>query len=196
MLTSPMLYMDNAARLERIPALNALAKRFPNIAPAVQEVIEGGFNNAVLATYGSLSKDEGARQRSNAYLYENKSLTLGDGVAALISNRPDVAPQVIDRSATDANMRTLTGLPLLTGRGAPAAVAPEPTMENTPQPTLGPNGLPEFLTPAQYSIISKQLGKEKTDAWIKQNNIVVEQPQTAPPADAIDAELRRRGVIK
>jgi hypothetical protein len=195
-LTSSMLYMDDAARAERLPVLATIAKRFPNVAPYVQDIIDNGFNPAVLATYGSMATDEGARQRSNEYLYGNKTIPTGDGTALVVSGRPGVAPQFVDRSAEDPNMRTLTGLPLLTGRGAPAAVAPEPTMENTPQPTLGPNGLPEYLTPAQYSIISKQLGKEKTDAWIKQNNIVVEQPQTAPPADAIDAELRRRGVIK
>ena len=196
-LTSSMLYMDDAARADRLPVLATLAKRFPDVAPYVQDIVDNGFNPAVLATYGSLSTDEGARQRSNEYLYGNKTVATGDGTALIIPGRPGVAPQVIDRSSPDAANRTVTGLPFLTGRGAPAAAAaPEPTMENTPQPTLGANGLPEYLSPAQYTIISKQLGKEKTDAWIKQNNIVVEQPQTAPPADAIDAELRRRGVIK
>jgi hypothetical protein len=79
---------------------------------------------------------------------------------------------------------------------APAPAPAVPSMENTPPPELGPNGLPSYLTPAQYSIISRELGPERTDAWIKQNNIVVEQPPAAPSQDAIDAELRRRGVIK
>jgi hypothetical protein len=195
-VASSMLYMDDNAKAERLPVLATIAKRFPNVAPYVQDIIDNGFNPAVLATYGSMATDEGARQRSNEYLYGNKTIATGDGTALLVSGRPDVAPQFVDRSAEDPNMRTLNGLPLLTGRGPVQPTAPEPTMENTPQPTLGPSGLPEYLSPAQYSIISKQLGKEKTDAWIKQNNIVVEQPQTAPPADAIDAELRRRGVIK
>lgn len=195
-LTSSMLYMDDAARAERLPVLATIAKRFPNVAPYVQDIIDNGFNPAVLATYGSMATDEGARQRSNEYLYGTKTIATGDGTALVVSGRPDVAPQYVDRSAEDPNMRTLTGLPLLTGRSPVQPTAPEPTMENTPQPTVGPNGLPQYLTPAQYTVISKQLGKDRTDAWIKQNNIVVEQPQTAPPADAIDAELRRRGVIK
>lgn len=197
-VASSMLYMDDAAKAERLVVLQSIAKRYPSTAPYVQDIVDNGFNPAVLATYGSMSTDEGARQRSNEYLYGNKTIATGDGTALVLSGRPGLAPQFVDRSSPDAANRTITGLPLLTGSGMRPApsVAPEPTMENTPQPTLGPNGLPEFLTPAQYSIISKQLGKEKTDAWIKQNNIVVEQPQTAPPADAIDAELRRRGVIK
>lgn len=195
-LTSSMLYMDDAARAERLPVLATIAKRFPNVAPYVQDIIENGFSPAVLAAYGSMSTDEGARQRSNEYLYGNKTIPTGDGTALVVSGRPDVAPQFVDRSAEDPNMRTLRGLPLLTGRGPVQPTAPEPTMENTPQPTVGPNGLPQYLTPAQYTVISKQLGKDRTDAWIKKNNIVVEQPQTAPSADAIDAELRRRGVIK
>lgn len=196
-VASSMLYMDDEAKAQRLVVLQSIAKRYPSTAPYVQDIVDNGFNPAVLATYGSMATDEGARQRSNEYLYGNKTIATGDGTALVVSGRPDVAPQYVDRSAEDPNMRTLTGLPLLTGRGAPAAAAaPEPTMENTPQPTVGPNGLPQYLTPAQYTVISKQLGKDRTDAWIKQNNIVVEQPQTAPPADAIDAELRRRGVIK
>ena len=198
-VASSMLYMDDTAKVERLPVLQSIAKRYPGTATYVQDIIDNGFNPAVLATYGSMSTDEGARQRSNEYLYGTKTVPTGDGTALLVSGRPDVAPQFVDRSAEDPNMRTLRGLPLLTGSGirpAPPVTPVEPTLENTPQPTLGPNGLPQYLSPAQYTIISKQLGKEKTDAWIKQNNIVVEQPQTSPPADAIDAELRRRGVIK
>lgn len=201
-LTSSMLYMDDAARKERLPVLATIAKRFPNVAPYVQDIIDNGFNPAVLATYGSMSTDEGARQRSNEYLYGNKTIATGDGTAVVLATRPDVAPQVVDRSAEDPKMRTLTGLPLLTGRGPVQPTAPEPTMENTPQPTVGPNGLPQYLTPAQYTVISKQLGKDRTDAWIKQNNIVVEQPQGQPTAPSTDPRaaageiLRKRGVIK
>jgi hypothetical protein len=84
-------------------------------------------------------------------------------------------------------------------RQTATATPPVATMENTPRPELGPNGVPQFLTPAQYSIYSKELGKEKTDAWMKQNNIVIDQPQgqpAAPSMDAVDAELRKRGLIK
>ena len=198
-LASSMLYMDDNAKAQRLPVLQSIAKRYPNTKEYVQDIIDNGFNPAVLATYGSMSTDEGARQRSNEYLYGTKTVPTGDGTAVVLATRPGIAPQAIDRSSPNAADRTLTGLPLLTGRGPVQPTAPEPTMENTPQPTVGPNGLPQYLTPAQYTVISKQLGKDRTDAWIKQNNIVVEQPQgqpTAPSQAAVDAELRKRGLIK
>jgi hypothetical protein len=197
-LTSAMLYMTPEAKAERIVSLQAIANRFPNVAPAVREIIDGGFNPAALATYGSLSTDEGARQRANEFLYGTKAMSLGDGAAALVSSRPDVAPQVIVTSAEDPAMRTLRGLPALAGRPSAAAPAsaPEPDMRNTPPPEVGPNGLPSYLTKPQYEIIKKSLGPDRTDAWIKKNNIVVEEAPAAPSPDAIDAELRRRGVIK
>lgn len=126
-LTSSMLYMDDAARAERLPVLATIAKRFPNVAPYVQDIIDNGFNPAVLATYGSMATDEGARQRSNEYLYGNKTIPTGDGTAVVLATRPGVAPQVVDRSSPDAANRTITGLPLLTGSGirpAPPAGAP------------------------------------------------------------------------
>lgn len=201
-VASSMLYMDDAAKAQRLPVLQSIAKRYPGTATYVQDIIDNGFNPAVLATYGSLSTDEGARQRSNEFLYGTKTVATGDGTAVVLASRPGVAPQVVDRSSPDAANRTLTGLPLLSGSGirpAPPVAPVEPTMENTPRPELGPDGVPRYLTPAQYSIYSKELGKEKTDAWIKQHNIVVEQPQgqpAAPSRDAVDAELRKRGLIK
>lgn len=201
-LASSMLYMDDTAKAQRLPVLQSIAKRYPNTKEYVQDIIDNGFNPAVLATYGSMSTDEGARQRSNEYLYGTKTVPTGDGTAVVLATRPGIAPQVVDRSSPDAANRTITGLPLLSGSGirpAPPVAPAEPTMENTPRPELGPNGVPRVLTPAQYYIYSKELGKEKTDAWIKQHNIVVEQPQgqpAAPSKDAVDAELRKRGLIK
>jgi len=204
-VASSMLYMDDAAKAQRLPVLQSIAKRYPGTATYVQDIIDNGFNPAVLATYGSLSTDEGARQRSNEFLYGTKTIPTGDGTAVVLASRPGVAPQVVDRSSPDAANRTISGLPLLTGSGIRPAppVTPvttvEPTMQNTPRPELGPDGIPRYLTQAQYSVYSKELGKEKTDAWIKNYNIVVEQPQgqpTAPSRDAVDAELRKRGLIK
>jgi len=201
-VASSMLYMDDAAKAQRLPVLQSIAKRYPSTATYVQDIIDNGFNPAVLATYGSMSTDEGARQRSNEYLYGTKTIATGDGTAVVLASRPGVAPQVVDRSSPDAANRTITGLPPLSGSGirpAPPVTPVEPTMENTPRPELGPDGVPRYLTPAQYSVYSKELGKEKTDAWIKKYNIVVEQPQgqpAAPSRDAVDAELRKRGLIK
>lgn len=201
-VASSMLYMDDAAKAERLPVLRSIAKRYPNTATYVQDIIDNGFNPAVLATYGSMSADEGARQRSNEYLYGSKVVPTGDGTALIIPGRPGVAPQVIDRSSPDAANRTVTGLPLLSGSGirpAPPIAPVEATMENTPRPELGPNGVPQVLTPAQYDVYVKSLGKEKTDAWMQRHNIVIDQPQgqpAAPSRDAVDAELRKRGLIK
>jgi hypothetical protein len=201
-LASSMLYMDDNAKAQRLPTLQSIATRYPNTKQYVEDIINNGFNPAVLAAYGSMSTDEGARQRSNEYLYGSKVVPTGDNTALVISGRPNVAPQVIDRSSPNAADRTITGLPLLTG-SAPRPTTPvttvEPTMQNTPRPELGPDGIPRYLTQAQYSVYSKELGKEKTDAWIKNYNIVVEQPQgqpAAPSRDAVDAELRKRGLIK
>lgn len=126
-VASSMLYMDDEAKAQRLPVLQSIAKRYPSTATYVKDIIDNGFNPAVLATYGSMSTDEGARQRSNEYLYGNKTIPTGDGTALVVSGRPEVAPQFVDRSAEDPNMRTLKGLPLLTGSGirpAPPVGAP------------------------------------------------------------------------
>lgn len=201
-LASSMLYMDDTAKAQRLPVLQSIAKRYPNTKEYVQDIIDNGFNPAVLATYGSMSTDEGARQRSNEYLYGTKTVPTGDGTAVVLATRPGIAPQVVDRSSPEAANRTLTGLPLLSGSGirpAPPVAPVEATMENTPRPELGPNGVPSRLTPAQYEVYVKSLGKDKTDAWMQRHNIVMDQPQgqpAAPSKDAVDAELRKRGLIK
>jgi hypothetical protein len=201
-LASSMLYMDDNAKAQRLPTLQSIAKRYPNTKEYVQDIIDNGFNPAVLAAYGSMSTDEGARQRSNEFLYGNKVVPTGDGTSALVATRPGVPAQVIDRSSPNAADRTITGLPLLTGsamRQTAAATPPVATMENTPRPELGPNGVPSRVTPAQYQVYVNNLGKEKTDAWMQRYNIVMDQPQgqaAAPSKDAVDAELRKRGLIK
>lgn len=50
-----------------------------------------------------------------------------------------------------------------------------PATVGVPAPKLGANGLPDQLTPAQYQAVVQSLGKQKTDAWIKQYNIRVTQ---------------------
>lgn len=50
----------------------------------------------------------------------------------------------------------------------------EPTIENTPPPQLGANGMPSVLTRQQYQAIVQAKGKEATDAWVERNNVTVE----------------------
>lgn len=47
------------------------------------------------------------------------------------------------------------------------------TVENTPAPELGSNGLPASLTPDQYRAVVNSMGKAETDAWLARNNIRV-----------------------
>jgi hypothetical protein len=137
-VASSMLYMDDAAKAQRLPVLQSIAKRYPSTAIYVQDIIDNGFNPAVLATYGSMATDEGARQRSNEYLYGNKTLSLGDGAALVMSGRPDVAPQYIDRGSSEDAARTVSGLPLLTGSG----IRPAPPVG---APSVAPAGATEEL---------------------------------------------------
>lgn len=42
-----------------------------------------------------------------------------------------------------------------------------------PAPALGPNGLPSVLTPEQYRVTAQELGKAKTDKWMRDNGITI-----------------------
>jgi hypothetical protein len=50
-----------------------------------------------------------------------------------------------------------------------------PATVGVPAPTLGANGLPQQLTQDQYQAVVQSLGKDKTDAWARQNNIRIAQ---------------------
>lgn len=65
-----------------------------------------------------------------------------------------------------------SGIGAALGGGQPQAES-QPTMQNTPAPALGGNGLPQFLTPDQYQATVQAMGREKTDAWLSKNNIPV-----------------------
>lgn len=47
------------------------------------------------------------------------------------------------------------------------------TTQNTPAPSLGPNGMPQMLSRQQYQAVVNSLGKAKTDEWIAKNNVQV-----------------------
>lgn len=51
--------------------------------------------------------------------------------------------------------------------------SPEPTIQNTPPPRLGENGLPNMLTPEQYKAVVNAKGQEATDAWAKKHNMAI-----------------------
>jgi hypothetical protein len=64
------------------------------------------------------------------------------------------------------------------GGGAPSApvgkLTPiQPTIQNTPAPPLGANGLPTALSRAQYQATVNAMGKAQTDDWMRRNNIQV-----------------------
>lgn len=57
-------------------------------------------------------------------------------------------------------------------------------MGGVPAPALGPNGLPTTLTPDQYRVTVDALGKDKTDAWMRDNGITVENVARGGTAQA------------
>lgn len=76
------------------------------------------------------------------------------------------------------------GLASMSGGMAPDTLPPDfnfdggqggPSIENTPAPTLGNNGMPSFLTPEQYQATVAAMGKEQTDAWARRNNVRIGQ---------------------
>jgi hypothetical protein len=164
-LTSSMLFMDSAARAQRVPALMTLARRFPQIAGDVKDLIDGGFDDASLATYASLSGDEGARQRGNEFLYGNKTINFGEGVGAILPSRPGVAPQVVGPGMTIS---------------APPAIGGRPTVLNTPAPAVGEDGFPTSLTEEQYRALVGATSQQEVDQLIRSRGITVGTP--APPA--------------
>lgn len=123
-ISSGMLYMDPTARRQQLPALIGIARRYgqryPGIADAVQEVINGGYNEAALVAAASMSSDEGARNRVNEYLYGSKQTSLGDGLGVTTYSRPGQAPSVYGPGASVSGLPAITSAPVPLGGSAPA----------------------------------------------------------------------------
>lgn len=119
---SGMLYMDPNARRQQLPALVNLARRYgdryPAIADAVQEVINGGYNDAALIGAASNSADEGARARVNEYLFGSKQTSLGDGLGVTTYSRPGQAPSVFGPGTSVSGLPAITSGPAPTGGSA------------------------------------------------------------------------------
>jgi len=49
----------------------------------------------------------------------------------------------------------------------------EPTMQNTPAPQLGANGMPTAISRQQYQAIVAAKGQQATDEWARRNNITI-----------------------
>lgn len=49
----------------------------------------------------------------------------------------------------------------------------EPTIQNTPAPQVGANGMPTMLSRQQYQATVASMGKAATDAWMQRNNVRV-----------------------
>lgn len=49
----------------------------------------------------------------------------------------------------------------------------QPTIQNTPAPQVGANGMPAVLTRQQYQAVVNSMGQADTEAWVRRNNIRV-----------------------
>lgn len=74
------------------------------------------------------------------------------------------------KPVTTADGRAAIEMPQI---GMPQGAAPQPTVENTPAPQLGPNGMPTMLTRDQYQAVEQRMGKAETQAWAQRNGIKV-----------------------
>lgn len=124
-VTSGMLFMDPVARRQQLPALINLARRYgdryPAVADAVQEVINGGYSDSNLVGAAAMSSDEGARSRLNEYLYGSKQTSLGDGLGVTTYSRPGQVPSVFGPGTTVSGLPAITSsAPPLTGGLPPA----------------------------------------------------------------------------
>jgi hypothetical protein len=63
-----------------------------------------------------------------------------------------------------------SGLPSALGAQQPEN---QPTIQNTPAPTMGANGTPSYLTPEQYKAVEASMGPERTAAWAAQHRIPI-----------------------
>lgn len=184
-LTSSMLFMDEPARRQRMPALLALARRHPDLVNDVQDLIDGGFDDASLAAMAAMSQDEGARQRGNQFLYGGDTVSLGDGVGVRIAGRPGTAPQVF---SLEPGTNSVTANAPIGGR---SMVSDAPALAPAPAPAPAAT-----ITPEQYKANVEGMGQERADAWMQRNGITVAPAgEAAPSLNDIDAELRRRGVL-
>jgi hypothetical protein len=164
-VASTMAFMEPAARAQQAPRLLALAREFPQITDAAQDIIDSNFDDATLLAYGSRSKTEGASSRVNEYAFGNKTINFGDGVGAILPSRPGVAPQVVGPGMTIS---------------APPAIGGRPTVLNTPAPAVGEDGFPTSLTEEQYRALVGATSQQEVDQLIRSRGITVGTP--APPA--------------
>jgi hypothetical protein len=85
---------------------------------------------------------------------------------------PNKLPPVATKAQYDA---LPPGAPYLDMRdGKPKRKSADPR-SGVPAPATGKNGLPLVFTPAQYQATVESVGKAKTDAWMRQNNITVSE---------------------
>lgn len=180
-VASAMTYMDELGRAQQASRLLAVAREFPQVAEAAQDIIDSGFDDATLTYYGARSNKEGANQRTNNFAFGGDTLSLGDGVGLRFSGRPDAEAQVFSfepgRNKVTANA-PIRGRPMVSDAPAPAP-APAAT-----------------ITPEQYRANVEGMGQERADAWMQRNGITVAPAgEAAPSLNDIDAELRRRGVL-
>jgi hypothetical protein len=75
------------------------------------------------------------------------------------------------KAVTTADGRAAVEMPTIALPGQ--AGQQQPTIQNTPAPALGPNGMPTVLTREQYQAVEAARGTAATAEWAMRNNIKV-----------------------
>ena len=177
-----LLYVDPAQR-EQVAreGLPMLIQRHPEMKPYLKTFTN--LSDASLIRLATSTKDETARALLTDYL-GNKTVATGEGTALIMSNRPGVAPQFIDRSSPDPRFRTPEASPYVSSAPVPFTMTPGP---NDVLAAVKQSGQ---ITPEQMTIIKEGLnlganGQAQMDAWLKDNNITVVQPQGGAAAPEV-----------
>lgn len=141
---------------------------------------------------------EKAAEQQQAYDLAERKFEYDKQLEALKDHRPAIQQNLDwfkslgpeDRQAfsqlqdlTNPLIETTWQGPVTVPRGSQQSQAPtrpvgkltpiEPTITNTPAPTLGANGAPAMLTRQQYQAVVNSMGQAATDAWMARNGIKV-----------------------
>lgn len=174
-----MLYVDPSQRAQVArDGLPILVERHPELKPFLKTFTD--LSDASLSRLATMTKDENANKLLQDYL-GNKVINTGEGSGAVIYNRPGLAPQVFDRSAEDPRLRTLNPTPSIGAKPIPFSQGP------SAQDILAGAQQSGVITANDLATVSKQLqlgpnGEAQMQAWLKDNNVAIQQPQGELPA--------------
>lgn len=112
--------------------------------------------------------------RKRAEMLTNPVQLVSDGLGGYTAVRPQsqatTAPTGPAVGEVQDGYRFLGGDP---SKQSSWAKADAPSIQNTPAPQLGSNGMPSAISPQQYQAIVGQMGKAQTDAWLQRNGVTV-----------------------